>query len=306
VKVLLTGAGGFVGSHVATELLARGHEVRAVRRPGKPSEAFAGIAHRVESVELDLFAADAARLDALARGGDLCIHLAWYAVPGKYLAAAENVECVSGSLRLLRALARNGCRRAVFVGSCFEYEFLPEPLREDGPVQPQSLYAASKLATRLMGEPLARIDGIEFAWARLFYLFGPFEDRRRLVPYVIDTLLRGEPVEVTQGTQVRDFLHVADVASALVAIALSKATGVVNVGSARPVTVRQVVSTLDSLIGRPGLVRFGARPDNPTDPPHVSADNRKLVEATGWSPAHDLESGLKHTIEWSRAHLVAR
>ena len=306
MKILLTGAGGFVGSHVATELLARGHEVRAVRRPGSASEAFAGIAHRVEEVQLDLFGANAASLDPLARGVDLCVHLAWYAVPGKYLAAPENVECVSGSLRLLRALARNGCRRAVFVGSCFEYEFGPEPLREDGPVQPQSLYAASKLATRLMGEQLARIDGIEFAWARLFYLFGPFEDRRRLVPYVVDTLLRGESVDVTQGTQVRDFLHVADVASALVALALSQATGVVNVGSGRPVTVRQVVSTLETLIGRPGLVRFGARPDNPTDPPHVTADNRKLVAATGWSPTHDLESGLRHTIDWSRAHLVER
>jgi len=200
VKILLTGAGGFVGSHVATELLARGHEVRAVRRQGIASEAFAGIAHRVEEVQLDLFGADAAHLDSLVRGVDVCVHLAWYAVPGKYLAAPENVECVAGSLRLLRALARNGCRRAVFVGSCFEYEFGPEPLREDGPVQPQSLYAASKLATRLMGEQLARIDGIEFAWARLFYLFGPFEDRRRLVPYVVDTLLSGDPVDVTQGT----------------------------------------------------------------------------------------------------------
>ena len=306
MRVLLTGAGGFVGSHVAAELLARGHEVRAVRRPGGVSEAFAGIAHRVETVELDLFGADAARLAQLTRGVDLCIHPAWYAVPGKYLAAPENVECVSGSLRLLRALAESGGRRAVFVGSCFEYEFGPEPLREEGPVKPQSLYASAKLATRLMGEQLARNLGIEFVWARLFYLFGPFEDRRRLVPYVIDTLLRGEPVDVTQGTQVRDFLHVADVASALAALASSEATGVVNVGSARPVTVRQIVSTLDSLIGRPGLVRYGARPDNPTDPPCVCADNRKLVAATGWSPAHDLESGLRQTIDWSRAHLVAR
>lgn len=306
MKVLLTGAGGFIGSHVATELLARGHEVRAVRRHGSASEAFAGLAHQVETMELDLFGADTARLEQLTRGVDLCVHLAWYAVPGKYLAAPENVECVAGSLRLLRALAQSGCRRAVFVGSCFEYEFGPEPLREDGPVQPQSLYAAAKLSTRLMGEQLARIQGTEFVWARLFYLYGPFEDRRRLVPSVVDSLLRGEPVDVTQGMQVRDFLHVADVASALVALALSNATGVVNVGSGRPVTVRQVVSTLESLVGRPGLVRFGARPDNPTDPPCVCADNRKLVAATGWSPAHDLESGLRHTIDWSRAHLVAR
>jgi nucleoside-diphosphate-sugar epimerase len=306
LKVLVTGAGGFVGSQVARALLSAGHHVRAPARDGSARDAVEDVAARIEWVTADLFAGDPVALASLVRGADLCVHLAWYAVPGQYLASPENLRCVTGSLRLLEALAEAGCQRAVFVGSCFEYEFGPEPLAETSPVRPQSLYAASKLATRYMGEQLAKLRGIEFAWARLFYLYGPFEDRRRLVPAVMDALLQGQPVDVTRGTQVRDFLHVADVGAALAAVALSDLTGVVNVGSGKPVTVREVVATIESFVGRQGLVRYGARPDNPTDPPFVVADNRRLVQGTGWSPKYDLASGLRQTLEWSKTRLATR
>lgn len=303
MRVLLTGASGFVGSQVARVFLDQGHSVRATVRKGGPSEAIADVAGRIEWVTLDLFEATSEQLESLARDIDVCVHLAWFAVPGQYLASSENLRCVAGSLRLLEALASQGCRRAVFVGSCFEYDFDAGTLAESSAVRPQSLYAAAKLATGSMGEQLARLRGIEFAWARLFYLYGPHEDGRRLVPSVIGSLLRGESVDVTRGAQVRDFLHVYDVGAALAGIASSDLTGVVNVGSGRPVTVREVVATIESIVGREGLVRYGARPDNPTDPPFVCADNRKLVQGTGWSPRFDLESGLRQTIEWSKTHV---
>jgi nucleoside-diphosphate-sugar epimerase len=304
--VLLTGGSGFVGSQVARALLDLGHEVRATLRPGSASAAAAEIADRIEWVTTDLFEAAPEELESLARGCDLGVHLAWYAVPGQYLASTENLRCVTGSLRLLEALASQGCRRALFVGSCFEYDFDAGWLAETGPVRPQSLYAASKLATFHIGEQLARSLGLEFAWARLFYLYGPFEDRRRLVPAVIGSLLRGERVDVTRGTQVRDFLHVADAGAALASIALSPLTGAVNVGSGQPVTVRQMVAAIESLVGRRDLVHFGARPENPTDPPFVCADVRKLATATNWSPRFDLESGLRQTIEWTRSRAPLR
>ena len=259
MKVLLTGATGFVGSHVARALLGLGHEVRATTRSGSKGAAV-DIADRIEWVSADLFGASPAELESMARGTELCVHVAWFAVPGKYLAASENLPCVSGSLRLLEALARQGCRRAVFVGSCFEYDFDGGWLAESSPVRPQSLYAAAKLSTRLVGEQLAKLKSIEFAWARLFYLYGPFEDSRRLVPSVIHGLLRGETVDATRGTQVRDFLHVEDAGTALASLALSELTGVVNVGSGQPVTVRQVVTTIETLLGREGFRAFRSAP----------------------------------------------
>jgi len=300
MKVLLTGASGFIGSHVARELVERGVAVRAVVREGSSRERIEDLADRLETVTLDLFSASEAELARLAEGTEVCIHAAWYAVPGEYLGSPENLRCVDGSLRLLGALSGAGCRRAAFIGSCFEYDFDPGYLSESGPVRPRSLYAAAKLATRFLGEQVAAARGTSWAWIRLFYQYGPFEDRRRLVPHVIETLMRGEPVPVTRGLQVRDFLHVRDVASAVVAVALGQLEGVVNVGSGQPVTVRQIVATLESLLGRPGAAQFGARPDNPTDPPFVCANNRRLVEATGWSPRYDLAGGLAETVEWTR------
>jgi nucleoside-diphosphate-sugar epimerase len=113
-------------------------------------------------------------------------------------------------------------------------------------------------------------------------------------------------VPVTQGLQVRDFLHVADVAAALAQIALSGLKGVVNVGSGQPVTVRQVVGTIETLLERQGLVRFGARPENPTDPPFVCADIGRLTSGTAWAPRYDLDRGLRHTIEWMKQNVASR
>ncbi|TMQ68384.1 MAG: NAD-dependent epimerase/dehydratase family protein, partial [Candidatus Eisenbacteria bacterium] len=136
---------------------------------------------------------------------------------------------------------------------------------------------------------------------RPFYQYGPFEDGRRLVPYVIDTLLRGEEAGITRGLQVRDFLHVADVGSAIAAAATSHLEGPVNIGSGQPVTVREIVATIAAILGSSERVKFGARPDSPTDPPFICANTRKLVEGTGWEPRFDLRSGLEDTIASRRA-----
>ena len=305
MKVLLTGATGFIGSHVARQLIRRGHSVRAVMRAGADPRRVAELLPALERATLDLWSASRSELEAACGGVELVIHPAWYAVPGKYLAARENLDCAAGSLRLLEAAAAAGARRFVGVGSCFEYEFTDQPLAESNPVGPRSLYAASKVATRYQGEQLAQLLGVSFAWARVFYLYGPHEDERRLVPAVIRSLLRGESIDVTSGVQVRDFLHVADVAAGLVAAAESALTGVVNVGSGEPVTIRQIVETLEQLTGRKGLARFGARPDHPTDPPFVCADVSRLRGATGWRPAFTLISGLEDTIRWSKSLVAA-
>jgi nucleoside-diphosphate-sugar epimerase len=145
---------------------------------------------------------------------------------------------------------------------------------------------------------------MEVAWARLFYQYGPFEDDRRLVPAIILALLRGQEAQLTRGNQVRDFLHVRDVAAALSAVTRSEVTGPVNVGSAEPITVRALVETIASIIGRPDLLAFGALPDRPGDPAIVCSDNRRLVEECGWRRATTHPDGLRGTVEWWRSRLA--
>jgi nucleoside-diphosphate-sugar epimerase len=118
------------------------------------------------------------------------------------------------------------------------------------------------------------------------------------VPHVVRSLLSGQDVPVTSGTQIRDFLHVADVASALVDVTGSNHVGTVNIGSGRPVSVRDVVSCIAGILDGSGSVQFGARPDSPSDPPFICANNSVLVDEVGWSPRFDLETGLRDTVAW--------
>ena len=118
--------------------------------------------------------------------------------------------------------------------------------------------------------------------------------------------MRNEKVSVTKGEQVRDFLHVEDVAAAIWAISRSDLTGPVNVGSGRPITVRDVVAKTAALPDRPELIAYGALPYAEADPMFVCANNRRLTMGTGWSPKYDLHQGLAHTIEWWKLHLKTR
>jgi nucleoside-diphosphate-sugar epimerase len=303
MKLLVTGANGFIGSHVCRALLAQGVEIRAVRRPGSDRRRLPEASPRIEWVECDLSGAAEPLLARISSGVDGCIHAAWCIVPGQYLTSPLNEDCRAGSVRLFSALVTQGCRGITGVGTCFEYEQSAEPLDESSPVNPLTPYARAKLATCLEGDVICRGSDTSFAWARLFYLYGPWEDSRRLVPDVTLKLLRGERAPVTLGLQVRDFLHVADVASALVAVTLSRVRGPVNVGSGDPVRVGDLVRTIGDITGRPDLIDVGGRAENLVDPPFVCADNRRLRDETGWRPRYGLREGLEQTIAWWRASI---
>jgi nucleoside-diphosphate-sugar epimerase len=299
MRVLVTGASGFIGCHVCETLRAQGIGVRAITRSA-PARDVDGPAASIEWIVRDLLHASDRELSDLGKGVDACIHAAWCVVPGEYLTSPKNDDYRSASLRLFTALLEQGCGMITGVGTCFEYEQTDRPLNEAAPLGPATPYAEAKLATYRAGEALARQANASFAWARLFYLYGPREDSRRLVASVARCLLRGERVAVTSGNQIRDFLHVADVAAALTSIATSRMNGPVNVGSGQPVRVRDIVRTIGDVIGRGELIDYGARPENAVDPPYVCADNRRLRTMTAWSPRYGLEEGLRDAITWWR------
>jgi len=298
MKVLITGATGFIGSHVARAFVHAGDRVAALVRPASDRARLRDLAAELEFVPGDLNDLDGVRRTAAALRPELCVHLAWYAVPGKYPSALENLECAHATQELALALARGGCRRLVGVGSCAEYDTDLGYLSEASPLRPRNLYAATKAATQLTLEQLARRLPIEIAWARLFYQYGPHEPETRLVAAVIRSLLRGERARTTRGEQVRDYLHVTDVAAAVRAVALAGLCGVVNVGSGQPVSVAALVGTIARLMGRAELLELGALPTDPDEPRFVCANNRRLREQTPWAPRYDLEQGLRDTIAW--------
>lgn len=291
MKVLLTGAVGFIGSHIARELVRQGHEVHALVLPGIDRSRVADVSTSLRFVEADLLAPSIALPDWQF---DVCVHLAWYVEPGKYLHAPQNQEWVDASLRLARRLNEEGCQRFIGAGTCFEYATSDPPQSESTPTAPATVYAQSKLE---LFQALPSV-GIDFAWVRFFYLYGPYEDPRRLVPVVINRLRQDQEAKLVTGDRIRDYLHIEDVASAVCAVAQSKLTGPVNIGSSVPVTVRDIALKIGELLGRVDLIKLGAYPDSPTEPMHLLADNSKLRAGTGWKPRYNLEDGLRQTIDW--------
>lgn len=267
-RVLLTGATGFVGRQVHRALLARGHAVRPVLRTGSAGRLVeAAGPDRRETA--DLFGEDEAWWADACRGVDTVVHAAWAVRPGAYLSSPDNIACLSGSLALALGAQRAGVEHLVGLGTCFEYALTEAPLTVDAPLRPASLYAATKVSLFHTLTALCAGSGTLFSWARLFYLHGEGEAAGRLVPSIRDSLARGVPAELSAGTQVRDFLDVRMAGEMVADIVATRQPGAINLCSGEPVTVRQLAEGIADQLGRRDLLRFGAVPLRPTDPPFV-------------------------------------
>jgi nucleoside-diphosphate-sugar epimerase len=286
-RVLVTGATGFVGRQTLEPLRARGFEVVTASRAG--------------GVDL-LDPKTHAPLLERARATHL-LHLAWYAEPGKYWTSEENHRWVEASLQLLDAFAEAGGSRAVVAGTCAEYRWEDETRCVEGvtPLEPATVYGAAKNALRRAAEAWAPAAGVSFAWGRIFFVFGPHEDPRRLASSVARSLVAGEPAETSHGDQVRDFLSTVDLGDAFAALLDSGVEGAVNTASGEPVRIRDLVEALAAAAGRPDLVRLGARPANPSEPAVLTADATRLRDEVGWRPAASLEQRAAETIAWWRS-----
>jgi nucleoside-diphosphate-sugar epimerase len=300
---LVTGATGFIGRHTLSRLAERGFDVHAVARSMPPDRSEATW-HTTDLLEPGA----AERLVRTIRPSHL-LHLAWFATPGEFWSSPENHRWVEASTTLIREFAAAGGKRVVVAGTCAEYDWNSGLCVEgETPLEPATLYGHCKHVLHERTQQLAREAGIAAAWGRIFFVYGPHEHPDRLVASVICSLLRGAEARCSHGQQVRDFLHVADVADAFVALVASDAAGPVNIASGSPTRVRDIVELVAAAIGRRDLLRFGAVSTPPGDPPVLVADVRRLREELGWVPRFSLEEGVMQTVQWwreQRAHLAA-
>jgi len=290
-RVLVTGAGGFIGRHVAGALIVAGHEVHGLAR--RAADGPPGVIWH----DADLLQDPSA---ARAIGADTLVHLAWNAEHGRFWTAPENVRWVEASLALLRAFEAGGGTRAVMAGTCAEYAWDRAVYPEDAPRDPVTLYGAAKHGLHVVAGAYAEQQGLELAWGRLFFLYGPNEAPGRFVPSIVRALLAGESAPMTAGTQVRDFMHVADAGAAFAALAQSPLTGAVNIASGQGVPLRELAARIARQIGAESRLRVGALPTRGGDPPSLVADVTRLRDELGFTAAQDLASGLADTISWWR------
>lgn len=298
--VLVTGASGFIGSRCLERLRDKGFEVHALSSRAVAADAGPAATWH----QLDLLAPGAAPALLSQLRPTHLLHLAWCAKPGEFWASEENFLWLSASQDLFRAFYANGGRRAVGAGTCAEYQWGEEDCDEQStPLHPDTIYGRCKLAAALVLEAAAIAGRGSSAWARVFVPYGPGEPSGRFIPSLIRGLLRGEPVACSHGRQIRDFIHVDDVAGGLVALLSGDAGGAFNIATGRATSLREIAERVIARLGRADLVQFGARPAPPGDPLRVVADMSRTKSAIGWQAGMSLEQGIDHAIAAWRERL---
>ena len=269
-RVLVTGATGFIGSAIVRRLEREGHETFALRA--------------------DLLSPEPPDLGI---GATHCIHAAWYTNHADYLTHDINRDWTAASLRLADAFAEAGGQRFVGLGTCLEYDVANAdgPCAEDRtPLRPQTVYARSKLD---LFEALQKRGG-SFAWARIFFVYGPGDRAGRLIPQMIEKFSRGEAAGPTCGGLRRDYIHVDDLAGQIVRIALSDVRGAINTGTGQAPALSEICAAGAEALGRPELARSNAETGG--QPPLVQADLTRFRQQVGDPEARDVTAGLRELV----------
>lgn len=293
-KVLVTGATGFIGRHCLPLLLEKGYEVHAVSSKKVETTLLETHWHQANLLE----PTQVNELMAKIQPSHL-LHFAWYAVPGKYWTSLENFRWVQGSLDLLSAFAQYGGKRVVMAGTCAEYNWDYGYCSEwVTPLVPATVYGICKHSLQTMLDAFAKETGLSAAWGRIFFVYGPHEHPSRLVPSVIHSLLKGEPVLCSHGNQVRDFLYVEDVANAFVTLLESDVAGAINIASGVPVTLKDIIYKIAKQFNRVELIQLGTIASSMNEPVLLVANITYLKNELGWMSNNNLREGLERTINW--------
>jgi dTDP-6-deoxy-L-talose 4-dehydrogenase (NAD+) len=295
MKIFVTGANGFIGRAFCHAAIAAGHEVlglcRHVTSP-LPSgcQALVGDLAHLPWEEVQRFAPDA------------LLHLAWIATPGAYLNSPENDTLIGQSEELFRKAMDLGVHHLAATGSCIEYAPAEQPLGEDvSPLAPALPYSHAKMATSRMLESLATEREVLWTWFRLFYCFGEGEHPDRIVSWIMRKLAVGDSVEVKTPDSVKDYIHVDDVASAMLWCLEKRITGPVNVACGRGIRIFDLAQKIAQVVQADPSLVSGANPPAHDPFPTVVADISRLKDS-GWTPRLSLAQGLERM--WQISHSV--
>jgi nucleoside-diphosphate-sugar epimerase len=290
MRIIVTGASGFIGRVFVRRAVAAGHAICAMVRPGSvPLPIELAVTNAVGTLAAPPWD------DLRAFDPDVCVHAAWITDAGVYVESPENRRYRDESLAFVSGLTERGVGHIVALGTSAEYKASPQPLHETrSQIEPLSPYARAKHELRLALNDRVHAAGARLAWARLFQPYGDGEPAARLCSTVVSRLLSGQEVMLVTPQAVRDWIHVEDVAAALLQLLEARADAVVNIGSGIGRTVQQVVLVIANLLGRPELVTTSAA--TPSAPGAFVADPT-LLRTLGWTPRVELTAGLARLIE---------
>jgi dTDP-6-deoxy-L-talose 4-dehydrogenase (NAD+) len=281
MRILLTGATGFIGSAFLQLALASGHEVGALVR----AERIPMLSARAGMTVLDGTLQDPPWEEIRGFGADVCLHTSWVTEPGVYLESPANYAFLDWSQQFLTRLFDLGLRRVVALGTCIEHRISQPPV---------SAYVRSKDQLRRVIQTEAARRNVEAGWCRIFYPYGVGEDPARLCSSLIRKLAQGEKVTLQTPESTKDYIYIDDLAMGLLTILDHHLVGESDLGSGTEVTVRTIAETIAEIMERPGAIGI-ATPPVPDPFSHLIADTARL-RAAGWQPRTSLREGLARLV----------
>ena len=304
-KVLITGATGFIGSHLTQRLLREGFEVGIIKRENSDVWRIKDLLDKIAAYDVDLRDTEEVSKAFSHFRPDVIFHLAtYYAVEHVPQEVSLMVDTnVLGTVNLLEASKESMVKLFVNTSSCFVYKESENKLRENDDLSPLNLYALTKIQAEQACSFYAEKNGLKVITFRLFPPYGPADHERRLIPYVIKNLLEGEKLKLTTGMQRWDFVYVDDIVDAyfklLSVTDLPQKHEIFNVGTGNADSVREVVSRIKEIIGAELEPEWGATPHRKNEVWFICADISKTETFLSWQPKIQiLGEGLKLTVEW--------
>ncbi len=299
-RVLVTGAAGFIGSHLVRKLIEQGGQVIALVRPSSDLWRIQDVLGKIEIHHSDLSDISIDALKTKIKNVDIVYHLGAAGVDQSGRDAASIVRVnVIGTLFLLQLARDLNVARFVYCGSCFEYG-AGSRLREDAPLAPVNEYAVSKLSAGMLTDMFFRKYGLATVYLRPFTVYGPFEDLRRLVSHVICGVLDGHDIELTGGKQTRDMIFVDDVVEGFLAAGIKPgiAGNTFNLSTGNEMSVKEIALTIVELMGNRVKLLLGAQSYREAEVWSLSGDPAKAKNMLVWAAKISLREGLKNTIQW--------
>ena len=309
-RVLVTGAGGFIGSHLVEALVQEGARVRAfVRYDSRGSRGWLDTVAPATLGDLDVIAGDirdAPTVDRAVDGCEVVFHLAsLIAIPYSYIAPEAYVATnVVGTQHVLDACRRHDVARIVHTSTSEVYGTAQRvPIDESHPLHPQSPYAASKASADLLALSYHASFGAPVVVLRPFNTYGPRQSLRAIIPTIAAQLLAGGPVRIGATKPTRDFTYVSDTVAGFIRAATADAVGqVVQLGTGREISIGDLATSLADVVGTPLRIEADADRLRPatSEVMRLVSDASRAREVLGWSPAVPLAEGLRRTVEWLR------
>ena len=272
-KVILTGATGLIGKEAVKPLIDNGFEI-----------------YPINSQNCNIFDENQIKIKFREVKPQYLLHFAGYTGEG-YLTSEINYKFIDAGLNVLKYFKENNGKRAIFAGTCFEYDFKNTPLKEDDPLNPLTPYAQCKVELYRQASEYCIRNNLSFGWGRIFYVFGNDENEKRLTSYIKNNLLNNKPIEIQCGQLIRDYMYSADIARAFVKFLDTDVTGAVNICSGQGISLENYTLTIAKALNKENLVKIHKNITN--QPEIIIGNNEKLLNLIKFEPSKNIKNKIK-------------